>query len=580
MSVLAVGERLRADRWLLLGLAVGLGMVLGHLGLMPLLNPDEGRNAAVAQEMLTGGSWLVPTLDGLPYLDKPALYFKLVALSLGAFGRSEAAARLPSALAALGVLALVYGFCRTEYDRRTAAIAVAIVATAPLFFTLAHTVIFDMPLALCVVAAIFAGYRAEAADPASRRRWYLGFAAAAGLGILVKGPVGLVVPVLVLLPFNWIDGRRDSWHRLLAPRNLLLIVAIVLPWFVGVSLQHGDFPYYGLVRETLLRFATGELHRTQPFYFYLPVVLGTFFAWSLLLPEAAVLTWQRRHRLSRPDRLFLVWAVVVVLFFSISQSKLAGYILTAIIALGVLAARVVARAVAAPESRSARLLRRASWALAVIAMLGGLAALAGALTPALGAPAWAALGRWSRLGAALPAAARPIVAPLIATLLLVGLAASLAAWRRVPALAFAAFLSLPLLAYALPLPGSIALAELRSDRGLARRLADLGPKVEIACLGCFPPGLTFYLNRRVTVISGADGAELTSNYIRFVLAQAADWPEQVVPRAQFANWLDARHHPVYLLATGPDSAPLATLPGAPAGGAERPSGGYWGILLP
>ncbi len=187
---------------------------LGHL---PLISPDEGRNAEVAREMKQSGAWLVPTYNGVDYLDKPAFYFKAVALSLAAFGDNETAARLPSAAFGLALVALVFGFGRKVYGTRCGLLAAIIVATMPLFLMNARTVIFDIALAFFVCGAIFAGYLAEEAEGRARRNWYLLGAASAGLATLVKGPVGFLIPVLVLLVFNRIEGRRGVWRRLFSP---------------------------------------------------------------------------------------------------------------------------------------------------------------------------------------------------------------------------------------------------------------------------------------------------------------------------------------------------------------------------
>ena len=257
---------------------VAMVMIFYHLGLMPLLNPDEGRNASVAWEMQRAGNWLIPTYDGLAYLDKPAFYFKLVAFSLSLFGHSEYAARLPSALFALGTLLLVFEFCRREYDLRTAALAVAVVATTPMFFAFARIVIFDSTLAFFVCAAIFAAYHAEVAEVAARRRWSMLAIGAMAFAALVKGPVGFILPILVLAVFNRVDGKRGAMKRLLCWPNLLLFFAIFLPWFIGVSLLRHDFPYYGIIEESVLRFTTRQFHRSQPFYFYPPVIFAGMLA--------------------------------------------------------------------------------------------------------------------------------------------------------------------------------------------------------------------------------------------------------------------------------------------------------------
>src|SRR5882762_7763776 len=116
-------------------------MLFSGLGSVPLMQPDEGRNAEIAREMAVTGSWLVPTLEGHPRLDKPAAYFAAVALSLRMFGANEWGARMPSALCGLAILALVYAFARREYDPATAALAAIVIATSPMAFAFSRIVI-------------------------------------------------------------------------------------------------------------------------------------------------------------------------------------------------------------------------------------------------------------------------------------------------------------------------------------------------------------------------------------------------------------------------------------------------------
>src|SRR5215475_1325946 len=132
-----------------------------RLGYLPLLVPDEGRNAEVAREMKESGAWLVPTYDGADYLDKPAFFFKAVALSLAMFGNTETAARIPSAAAGVGLVLLVFAFCRKVHGTRCALLAAIVVATTPLYVAFARTVIFDIALAFFTCSAIFCGYLAE-----------------------------------------------------------------------------------------------------------------------------------------------------------------------------------------------------------------------------------------------------------------------------------------------------------------------------------------------------------------------------------------------------------------------------------
>lgn len=542
-----------------------------HLGDAALLSPDEGRNAEVAREMRESGAWLVPTYDGLTYLDKPAFYFKTVALSFALFGESEAVARLSSTLFALSLLAAVFLFCRRVYDTRTASLAVLAVAATPLYWAFARIVIFDMTLAFFVCSTIFACYLAEEYEGRQRELWYRLGALAAGFATLVKGPVGFIVPSLVVTVFNRVDGRKGALRRCFAGPNWLIFLAVVLPWFVGVSLQCPDFPYYGIMKESVSRFTTTEFRRTQPFYFYAVIIASCFFAWSLLLPESMAAAWRARRRWSRADRLFVVWALVVVAFFSVSQSKLPGYILTAIVALGVLAARVFALALANGKGRAAALVHRGTVVLFALA-----APLALVFATAASDSLW--LERVLGLKRKTAEFIQPGLLTMVVSLGVVT-ALSAFAWRRRDLrVAFAAFLSLPALLITLNFDLFADYANGRSGRRLAAHIPELPAEVEIACLDCLPNGLPFYLKRLITVVSD-EGQEFTSNYVLFTLKNGKPWPERVVPLGQRNAWLAGRDHPVFLMARGDDVEQLDTIAENYGASQIELGFGYWGALL-
>jgi 4-amino-4-deoxy-L-arabinose transferase-like glycosyltransferase len=293
----------RAEKlwWIPVLLVSGLAL-FWRLGGYPLVQPDEGRNAEVAREMEASGSWLIPTLNGIPYLDKPALYFKLVGLSMDLLGNSEWAARMPSAVFGLATLGLVIAFCKREYTTARAATAAVIVATSPLYIMYARLVIFDMALTLFITAAVLAGFCAEMLPGLVRWRWHAGGAVAAALGTLVKGPVGFIEPALVLTAFFLLEGRRDAVRRLFAPLNLLIFSAIVLPWFVTVSSRFPDFPFYGVVQESILRYTTDEFNRNQPLYFYPAILVAGFFPWSACLLDPVSRAWRGYARRPQPGR--------------------------------------------------------------------------------------------------------------------------------------------------------------------------------------------------------------------------------------------------------------------------------------
>ena len=525
--------------------------------------------------MQEAGAWLVPTYDGATYLDKPAFFFKAVALSLAVFGNNETAARIPSAATSAGLVLLAFAFCRRLHGTRCALLATIVIATTPLYVANARTVIFDMMLALFVCGAIFAGYLAELSEGTVRRNWYLAGAGSAGLATLVKGPVGFVLPTLVLLVFNRFDGRAGAWKRLFSPLNLLVVLAITLPWFIGLCVSHPDFLRYGLWDETFKRFTSGQrFHRAEPFYFYIPIVAATFLPWSLLLPEAMVATWKERWLRNSADRLCVCWAVVVIGFFSISQSKLPGYILSATVACGILVARLLDSAWTAPDGRAGRLVRRATALSAAICLLVGLVGLAAGATHMQG------LAKPLKIPLAEAQGLYQAAVPVLVVLAVSGAFGAFAFLRHNLPLCF---LSLTLFPLAFGLSAFTCFSvifEAKSARRLANDFSTCVPaSTELACLECFPCGLPFYLGRTLTVFS-TDGRELTSNYIVYSIGRTGKWPAKILPVTELDGWLNShKDRPLYLIASGGSRENLRAVAAAAGAKLETLPSGYVGARL-
>ena len=313
------------------------------------------------------------------------------------------------------------------------------------------------------------------------------------------------------------------------------------------------------MKESIARFTTTEFRRTQPFYYYALIIAGGFFAWSILLPGAVRLGYRERRRLSRPDRLFAVWALVVVVFFSLSQSKLPGYILTGVVALGVLVARVFAEAQSDRESPAWRLIRRSGLTLAWVA--GGLTL-----------PRWLTDAVVTRFGPLLPSLAMTLTG-----LVLLGLGAYVSRCRW---LALSAYLAFPVALLTVNFDWVPRHAAIKSARALRDALpADLPPDTEFACDHCMPHGLPFYLGKPMTVFT-EDGRELTSNYVLFSLASGKPWPEHLVPAAREQDYLAARTRPIYLLARGHRREQLEALARPYGGHLQTYDNDYIGTLLP
>lgn len=565
--------RLRAltAGWTPLALMLAGFLTLVHLGDFPLLVPDEGRNAEVAREMKLAGSWLVPTYDGATYLDKPAFFFKAVALSLGLFGDSEWAARWPSALSALFWLLALFLFCERAYGRLTARLAVVVVAATPLFTAFARIVIFDMMLGLFVSLAIFLAFLAAEADPPRRRTLYRWAALSAGLATLVKGPVGFLVPGLVMGGLHLVsrEGRRIGDFFRWGP--VLVFLAVVLPWFIALSLSCPDFPYYGIMKESVARFTTTEFKRTQPAYYYAVIIASCFFPFSALLPFALTDGGLRRRLGARADRLFLVWGLVVVVFFSLSQSKLPGYILTGVVALGVLAARIFALALTG-DAAARRVLDRGLLTLAVLSLLLALPLLIGLWPDRLGGmPLALPVEGWNRFLPLFPGFILALGATALAALTALGMGRA--------SLGVASFLIFPLLLVTLNFEVIPRHAAQKSAMALKAALpADLPENTEYACVACLPHGLPFYLGQLVTVFT-QDGGELTSNYVLFSLNSGKDWPERLVPLKDLSQRISQRDHPIYLMARREGLSKLKALAGPEASAITFLPGDYVGVLL-
>jgi 4-amino-4-deoxy-L-arabinose transferase-like glycosyltransferase len=204
-----------------LWLLVVVATLLWLIGAYPLMDPDEGRNAEVAREMAASGDLLVPHLDGLPYMDKPFLYFAVVAAGIRAFGPSELVVRLPSLLATLLTVVLVARFARARDGSEAGWIAACAALVMPVTLVLAATVIFDATMTLFMVAAILALHRAielraERRSPAPGEwRWTVAAWVAMALGVMTKGPVALVVPLLAAAQSGTrrVPSPSHSWSR-------------------------------------------------------------------------------------------------------------------------------------------------------------------------------------------------------------------------------------------------------------------------------------------------------------------------------------------------------------------------------
>ena len=512
---------MKATAWLAPLLCAPLFLV--GLGSTGLADPDEGRNAEVGREMLATGDYVTPHINGAVYLDKPPVFFWAVAGSLGLFGVNEAAARLPSALAAIAGVALTVWFARRHFGARVAACAAAILALSPLYVVFARLVIFDMLLLVWTTATTLLFYEAMEGEASWRWSGVAGFALA-GIGTITKGPVALVVPLLVAVVWAFVSGEPRRLARLRAGVGLLAYLAVILPWLLVVEHRHPGFLAYAVLGENLARMTANPYDTARPFHFYLRVILPGLFPWIvLLLAQGIASAWDRLRRggsagdlgpEERAARFVGAWLAVLLLFFSAIASKRPSYILPAAIPVAILAARLVVRA-----SENIGRDRRRRVAGSVVAALATLALAAAGLAAGSGSGS-GAMASLARAGEAMTdAGASPkLLTHAAAGLLLAATLHLLVRGTRRPAL-YIAVAALPFLCL-LPVARAAArhVDAARSSRAVSRYLlGHLGADDRIVCFEEYRPGLNFYLARPVGQVTRA-GRIFTSNYIAAHLA--------------------------------------------------------------
>ncbi len=300
----------------------------------PLFNPDEGRYAEVSREMLVSGDWVIPQLDGMPYIEKPPLQYWATALSFKVFGLSEFAARLYTGLTAFGTLFVVWLLARGLWNEHAAWRAAAVLASLSLFVVVGQLLSLDMSLTFYMTLGLAAFLWAQSRPEAAGRAMLLAWGAIA-LGVLTKGLVAAAIPAAVLILYSLAARDFGLWRRLSFGTGLPLFVAITVPWHWLAERRLPGFLGFYLLREHFERYLTPVADRQESWWFFSVVFLAGSLPWTL--PALGVLVqgwWRRPARGVFDAALFLrIWILFVVLFFSISDSQLIPYIVPAFPAL-------------------------------------------------------------------------------------------------------------------------------------------------------------------------------------------------------------------------------------------------------
>jgi 4-amino-4-deoxy-L-arabinose transferase-like glycosyltransferase len=335
--------------WILLIIATLYLCYFHNLGAIGLVGPDEPRYAWIARDMAESGDWVTPRLYGQPWFEKPVLYYWGAALSFKLFGVSEAAARLPSALCALLANLSMAWLARRIYGVETARWLLLLLPTTIGMIGFSHAAATDMPfsgmltVAMAFAAVIVGLTRDEHSPILPRTPWLalLFFGLFLGLAVLAKGPAAIILSGSAVLLWAAFTRRWRDAIRCLHPVAVASFCLTALPWYILCSLRNPDFFRVFIIEHNFKRFLTPEFQHIQPFWYYLPIILIAFLPWMPALLSTTgfgLLRFTRGQRFSAHTLFLLCWSLFCLLFFSISKSKLPGYILPAIPAIGLLLA--------------------------------------------------------------------------------------------------------------------------------------------------------------------------------------------------------------------------------------------------
>jgi 4-amino-4-deoxy-L-arabinose transferase-like glycosyltransferase len=354
------------NRWSRVALAALIAalLYLPGLGAPALWEPDEGRYAEIAREMVVSGDYITPRDDLVRYFEKPPLVYWAEAIAIRLFGANEFAVRLPAALFTIGQVAVTCLIGDAMFGAAAGFAGAVVLALCPLVFAFARFATLDPALAFFLTAAVGAFYfAAECPDFSGGmgRAWMLISSAMLALGTLAKGPVALVLGGAIALIWMLVEGRGNEVRRIPLLSCVVVYAVIVTPWFLLAAIRNPGFVGFFFVHEHLERFVSSREHGWGP-YFFIPVVAAGTWPWLFFLPlgisSAREMPEARRRRARSALRLLAVWFTLIFVFFSIPRSKLGSYILPALPAIAILSGLGFARLGAMNRERRTRMVGR------------------------------------------------------------------------------------------------------------------------------------------------------------------------------------------------------------------------------
>jgi 4-amino-4-deoxy-L-arabinose transferase-like glycosyltransferase len=341
-------ERNVTVRWLLdhklelvfLALLILLAAIRGYWA------PDEPDFAQCIKEMRREGHWLFPYLNGAIYTEKPILFYWLMKLAAstaewlsGGLGFSRGIApwalRIPSILSAFGLLVGTKWWVRRFLAPDSSDLSVLILATTPIWIWQGQFIQIDMVFSVLLAwswMTWYAGYSIqkgliEVKGESEAKRWFIGSSAALGLATLAKGPLALVLSMVVILSFLWWQDDMNSIRRDWLFLGLAVSSGVILPWYLFAGFKNGPHYLYFMVVHQNFERAVNAWDHVQPWWRYCSYLAADFFPWSLLVPVALVTAFRHRATLSASSRFTLVASLVPFVLLSLSKSKQGKYIL-------------------------------------------------------------------------------------------------------------------------------------------------------------------------------------------------------------------------------------------------------------
>jgi len=289
------------------------------MGEYSLKEPDEGRYAEIPREMIEMNDYTVPHLNYVRYFEKPPFFYWAVAASYKLFGVSEWSFRFANAFSAFLCMLSLYIFVRRWSGERAAFLSSIVLISSFGFFSMARIVTIDMFFTLWLSLSLFCflGYYREK-KPLLIYFFYVFLA----LATLSKGIVAVILLIITIIIFLLIEKKTSFIKEMRIIKGIIIYGVIALPWFIAISLKESEFFYFFVIDQHFLRFFTSKHKRTGSLFYFLPVLIGGMFPWSVLIPRSIISLWKRSE-----IRLFLIWSAIVFLFFSVSKSKLPPYIL-------------------------------------------------------------------------------------------------------------------------------------------------------------------------------------------------------------------------------------------------------------